>query len=79
VPAVDGCNAKAPLTAGANAVPLHQPLHALLAHANALSSKLPPEARSFCRQFCVAKHKDAFRHSAHFWHMAVNTVDHNSP
>ncbi len=55
VPAVGGCDTKAPLAAGANAVLLHQPLHTLLAYANALSSKLPPDPRpavnstSLCR------------------------------
>src|ERR1017187_8732907 len=45
VPAVGGHYAETSLAAGMNAVLLHQPLHPLLAHANALSSQLPPDAR----------------------------------
>ena len=47
-----GCrchNAKAPLAASTNAVLLHQRLHSLLAHADAFSTRLPPDARpSIC-------------------------------
>ena len=45
VPAVGGHHPEAPLAAGTNAVLLHQPLHPLLAHANAALDQLPPDAR----------------------------------
>src|SRR5208337_4341640 len=45
MPAVRGGHAEAPLAAGANAVLLHQPLHAQLAHPQALTPQLPPDAR----------------------------------
>src|ERR1019366_7129015 len=49
VPAVGGDYAETSLAAGMNAVLLHQLLHPLLAHANALSSQLSPDARpSIC-------------------------------
>src|ERR1035437_3463259 len=43
--AVRGRDPETALVAGANAVLLHQPLHPLLAHANALSPQLPPDPR----------------------------------
>src|SRR5665811_2147267 len=45
VSAVRGRDPETALAAGANAVLLHQPLHPLLAHANALSPQLPPDPR----------------------------------
>ena len=45
MPAVDGRNPESPLAAGVNAVLLHQPLHPLLAHADAALPQLPPDAR----------------------------------
>src|SRR5208282_3561094 len=51
------CDPKAPLAAGANPVLLHQPLHTLLAHTNALSPKLPPDARPAVGSpvFCIGR------------------------
>jgi len=45
VTAVGRRDAEAPLAAGADPVLPHQSLHALLAHADALSVKFPPDAR----------------------------------
>src|SRR5438046_1986974 len=45
MPAVGGHHPEAPLAASTNAVLLHQPLHPLLAHANAALDQLPPDAR----------------------------------
>ncbi len=45
VPAVGGYYPEAPLAPGANAVLLHQPLHPLLAHADAALDQLPPDPR----------------------------------
>ena len=45
VATVGSHDTKTLLTVSANAVLLHQLLHTLLAHANALSPKLPPDAR----------------------------------
>ena len=43
--AVRGRDPEAALAARPNAVLLHQPLHPLLAHANALGPQLPPDPR----------------------------------
>src|SRR5271167_2202078 len=45
MPTVGGHNAKATLATRLNAMLLHQTLHPLLAHANALCPQLPPDAR----------------------------------
>ncbi len=45
VPAVGGHHPEAPLAAGTNAVLLHQPLHPLLAYADAALHQLPPDPR----------------------------------
>lgn len=42
VPSVGGDDAKPSLSASLNAMLLHEPLHTLLAHANALRQQLPP-------------------------------------
>ena len=41
--------ARQPVAAGLNAMLLHQPLHPLLAHPNALRPQLPPDARPAVR------------------------------
>src|SRR6516162_5161078 len=45
MPAVGGHHPKSPLAASTDAVLLHEPLHSLLAHANAAPDQFPPDAR----------------------------------
>src|SRR5450759_4322149 len=54
--AVGGCNSKLPLAASMNAMLPHQPLHPLLAHANALHPQLPPDARPSVRSAILRIH-----------------------
>jgi len=55
MPAVSGRNTEPPLATGANAVLLHQPLHPLLAHADAALHQLSPDARPTIgpAMFCI--------------------------